>query len=310
MSSKSWLSRLRRGLSQSSSRLTEGVTAVLTGRRLDAETIEELEETLILADLGPTMASRLAKTLSQKRFEKNVQSHEVLRFLADLITEVLEPIAKPLIYKSDKKPHIILTVGVNGSGKTTTVGKLAQQHTKKGRKVMLAAADTFRAAAVEQLEIWGNRTSSTVVSAGTGADAASLAYKSIEQAKSDETQVLLIDTAGRLHNKGNLMAELEKIIRVIKKVDPEAPHDCVLVLDATTGQNAIAQVEIFQKTAPITGLIVTKLDGSAKGGVLVALTDKFKLPVHAVGVGETAEDLQPFEAYDFAESLVGLEIDC
>ncbi|MEE2932311.1 MAG: signal recognition particle-docking protein FtsY [Pseudomonadota bacterium] len=310
MSSKSWISRLRRGLSQSSFRLTKGVTAVLNGRRLDAEAIEELEETLILADLGPTMASRLAKTLSQKRFEKNVKSHEVLRFLADLITEVLKPIAKPLIYKSDKKPHIILAVGVNGSGKTTTVGKLAQQHTKKGRKVMLAAADTFRAAAVEQLEIWGKRTCSTVVSAEPGADAASLAYKSIEQAKSDETQVLLIDTAGRLHNKGNLMAELEKIIRVMKKVDPEAPHDCILVLDATTGQNAIAQVEIFQKTAPITGLIITKLDGSAKGGVLVALADKFKLPVHAVGVGETAEDLQPFEAHDFAESLVGLKIDC
>ena len=310
MSSESWLSRLRKGLSKSSSLLTEGVTAALTGRRLDAEAIEELEETLILADLGPAMASRIAKTLSQKRFEKNVESDEVLRFLTGLITEVLEPIAKPLIYKSDKKPHIILAVGVNGSGKTTTVGKLAQQHTKKGRKVMLAAADTFRAAAVEQLEIWGNRTCSTVVSAEIGADAASLAYKSIERAKSDGTQVLLIDTAGRLHNKDNLMAELEKIVRVIKKIDPEAPHDCVLVLDATTGQNAIAQVEFFQKTAPITGLIVTKLDGSAKGGVLVALADKFKLPVHAVGVGETAEDLQPFEAHDFAESLVGLKIEC
>ncbi|MBC27001.1 MAG: signal recognition particle-docking protein FtsY [Rhodospirillaceae bacterium] len=310
MSSESWLSRLRKGLSKSSSLLTEGVTAALTGRRLDAEAIEELEETLILADLGPAMASRIAKTLSQKRFEKNVESDEVLRFLTGLITEVLEPIAKPLIYKSDKKPHIILAVGVNGSGKTTTVGKLAQQHTKKGRKVMLAAADTFRAAAVEQLEIWGNRTCSTVVSTEIGADAASLAYKSIERAKSDGTQVLLIDTAGRLHNKDNLMAELEKIVRVIKKIDPEAPHDCVLVLDATTGQNAIAQVEFFQKTAPITGLIVTKLDGSAKGGVLVALADKFKLPVHAVGVGETAEDLQPFEAHDFAESLVGLKIEC
>lgn len=306
MSPKSWIGRLREGLAKSSRSLAEGVTAALTRRRLDAEAIDELEETLILADIGPSTASRLTKTLREKRFEKDVEVNEVLRVLADLIAEALEPSAKPLLYDFSKKPHIILVVGVNGSGKTTTLGKLAQQQTNEGKKVMLVAADTFRAAAAEQLQIWGDRTHSTVVTSVTGADPASLAYKSIQQAKTDGTQVLLIDTAGRLHNKSDLMAELEKIVRVIKKIDPEAPHDCILVLDATTGQNAIAQVEVFQKSAPISGLIVTKLDGSAKGGVLVALAERFGLPVHAIGVGETAEDLQSFSARAFADTLVGL----
>lgn len=306
MSSKSWLGRLRDGLAKSTNRLTGGIAAALTRRRLDEEALEELEDTLIMADMGPATAARLAADLGEQRFEKDVDTAEVQHALAGAIAEILAPVARPLTPDPGRKPHVVLIAGVNGSGKTTTIGKLAKHFTDTGKKVMLAAGDTFRAAAIEQLQVWGERTGSAVVAKEAGADAAGLAFEALERAQADGTDILLIDTAGRLHNKANLMAELEKIVRVLKKLDEDAPHDCVLVLDATTGQNALAQVETFQETAPLTGLIVTKLDGSAKGGVLVALADKFALPVHAIGVGESAEDLQPFEAGDFAESLVGL----
>ncbi|MBL23805.1 MAG: signal recognition particle-docking protein FtsY [Rhodospirillaceae bacterium] len=306
MSSKSWLGRLRDGLAKSTNKLTGGIASALTRRRLDDEALEELEDTLVMADMGPATAARLVADLGEKRFEKDIETADVQRALAALIADILKPVALPLVPDSSHKPHVILIAGVNGSGKTTTIGKLAKTFTDAGKKVMLAAGDTFRAAAIEQLQVWGDRTGSTVVTKEAGADAAGLAFEALEKAQGDGTEILLIDTAGRLHNKADLMAELEKIVRVLKKLDGDAPHECVLVLDATTGQNALAQVETFQESAPVSGLIVTKLDGSAKGGVLVALADKFGLPVHAIGVGESAEDLQPFEAGDFAESLVGL----
>ncbi|HAT34522.1 MAG TPA: signal recognition particle-docking protein FtsY [Rhodospirillaceae bacterium] len=306
MSSKSWLGRLRDGLAKSTNKLTGGIAFALTRRRLDDEALEELEDTLVMADMGPATAARLVADLGEKRFEKDIETADVQRALAALIADILKPVALPLVPDSSHKPHVILIAGVNGSGKTTTIGKLAKTFTDAGKKVMLAAGDTFRAAAIEQLQVWGDRTGSTVVTKEAGADAAGLAFEALEKAQGDGTEILLIDTAGRLHNKADLMAELEKIVRVLKKLDGDAPHECVLVLDATTGQNALAQVETFQESAPVSGLIVTKLDGSAKGGVLVALADKFGLPVHAIGVGESAEDLQPFEAGDFAESLVGL----
>lgn len=306
MSSRSWLGRLRDGLAKSTNRLTDGIAAALTRRQLDGEALEELEDTLIMADMGPATAARLAAALGKQRFEKDVETAEVQRALAASIAEILAPVARPLLPDAARKPHVVLIAGVNGSGKTTTIGKLAKHFSDDSKKVMLAAGDTFRAAAIEQLQVWGERTGSAVVAKDAGADAAGLAFEALERAQADGTDVLLIDTAGRLHNKTDLMAELEKIVRVLRKLDPDAPHDCVLVLDATTGQNAMAQVETFQETAPVTGLIVTKLDGSAKGGVLVALADKFGLPVHAIGVGESADDLQPFEASEFAKSLVGL----
>jgi fused signal recognition particle receptor len=306
MSAKSWLGRLREGLAKSTTRLTGGIASALTRRRVDSEALEELEEALIMADLGPATAAKLAAELGEQRFEKDVAPEEVQEALADIIAKILQPVATPLTPNDGNKPHVVLIAGVNGSGKTTTIGKLAKHFSDAGKSVVLAAGDTFRAAATEQLKVWGERTNSPVIAREPGADAAGLAFDALEQAQTTNADLLLIDTAGRLHNKANLMAELEKIVRVLKKRDESAPHDCVLVLDATTGQNALSQVETFQKVAPVTGLIVTKLDGSAKGGVLVALADKFGLPVHAIGIGEGAEDLQPFEAKDFARSLVGL----
>jgi len=306
MSAKSWLGRLREGLAKSTTRLTGGIASALTRRRVDSEALDELEEALIMADLGPATAAKLAAELGEQRFEKDVAPEEVQEALADIIAKILQPVATPLTPNDGNKPHVVLIAGVNGSGKTTTIGKLAKHFSDAGKSVVLAAGDTFRAAATEQLKVWGERTNSPVIAREPGADAAGLAFDALEQAQTTNADLLLIDTAGRLHNKANLMAELEKIVRVLKKRDESAPHDCVLVLDATTGQNALSQVETFQKVAPVTGLIVTKLDGSAKGGVLVALADKFGLPVHAIGIGEGAEDLQPFEAKDFARSLVGL----
>lgn len=302
-----WLARLRNALSRSSDKLRQGLAAVLAGGRLDDETLEELEELLITADLGPATSATLCANLAQAKFGKQVDETEVREALAADITRILEPVAQPLRVRPKRKPHVVLVVGVNGSGKTTTIGKLAHELGGAGLKVMLAAGDTFRAAAVEQLKIWGERTHSTVIARQTGADAAGLAYDAYQQARAEEYDLLLIDTAGRLHNKTDLMQELQKISRVLKKIDPEAPHDTLLVLDATTGQNAHNQVEIFKDMVQITGLAVTKLDGSARGGVLVALADKFQTPVNLVGVGEGAEDLKPFEAEDFARSLMGLE---
>jgi fused signal recognition particle receptor len=301
-----WFQRLKQGLTKSSSRLTEGFAAILTKRKLDQDTLDEIEELLIAADLGPGTAAKLAADLGKSRFGKEVTDEEVRTFLAERIAALLTPVALPLD-PAGTKPFVVLMVGVNGVGKTTTIGKLAERYRGEGKKVTMAAGDTFRAAAVAQLAIWGERTGATVVKKGQGADPAALAYEALEQARRDGTDVLLIDTAGRLHNKAVLMEELAKIIRVLKKIDPDAPHATVLVLDATTGQNALSQVEVFQSLVKVNGLVVTKLDGSAKGGVLVALAEKFKLPVHAIGVGETAQDLQAFDPGEFARSLMGVE---
>ncbi len=303
-SSGGWLAKLKRGLAKSSAKLSDGITGIFTKRRLDTASLEELEELLIAADLGPSVAAKLAEALRRRRFEKDIAPEAVRAALAEDIAQILAPVAKGLAPDPAARPHVVLVVGVNGSGKTTTIGKLAQYWKTQGKTVWLAAGDTFRAAAIEQLQIWGQRAGVPVVARESGSDSASLAFEALEAAKAAGADLLLIDTAGRLHNKANLMAELAKIARVLKKLDPAAPQDCLLVLDATTGQNALAQVETFRQIVPLTGLVVTKLDGTARGGVVVALAEKFGLPVVAVGVGEGAEDLRPFEAAAFAQSLV------
>ena len=301
-----WLQRLRDGLAKSSRRLSTGIAEVFTRRRLDDQALEALEDVLVTADLGVATAARLTAALAQDRFDKEVDGDEVRAALAAHIAEILAPAARPLAIAPAHRPHVILFVGVNGSGKTTTIGKFAQKFHDEGRRVMLAAGDTFRAAAVEQLQVWGDRVGVPVIAGAPGADAAAVAYQALAAAREAAVDVLLIDTAGRLQNKRELMDELAKINRVIAKQDPAAPHDRVLVLDGTVGQNAHAQVAAFQDATEVSGLIVTKLDGSARGGVVVALTEKFGLPVHAVGVGEGVEDLQPFDARDFARNLMGL----
>jgi fused signal recognition particle receptor len=303
---KSWFERLRTGLSKTSSKLTDGITSVFTKRKLDTAMLEELEDLLIQADLGVDTASRVSAALSAGRFDKDIAPEEVKAVLAEEVEKILRPVAKPLSVESGYKPHVILVVGVNGTGKTTTIGKLARIYSSEGKRVMLAAGDTFRAAAVEQLKIWAERTKSGIVSGETGADAAGLAFDALRQARDENRDILIIDTAGRLQNKAGLMAELEKIVRVIKKFDATAPHTVLLTLDATTGQNALNQVEIFRQIAGVTGLIMTKLDGTARGGILVAIAAKYGLPVHAIGVGESAEDLQAFDARDFARAIAGL----
>lgn len=302
-----WLGRLRRGLSRSSDKLTGGITGLFTKRRLDDEALEDLEELLIGADLGVGTATRITEVLARTRFNQEVTADEVRGFVADEVATLLQPVAQTITIHEAHKPHVILVCGVNGSGKTTTIAKLAHLFKSVGLEVVLAAGDTFRAAAIEQLQIWGQRAGCEVIARATGADAASLAYDAYAQARSQRADILLIDTAGRLHNKSDLMAELQKIERVLKKLDPAAPHDCVLVLDATVGQNAHAQVEVFREMVNVTGLVVTKVDGSAKGGVVVALAEKFALPVYAVGVGEGMEDMRAFDARAFARSLLGLE---
>lgn len=303
---RSWFSRLKDGLSRTSDKITQGISDILVKRKLDDAVLEELEELLITTDIGVESAVQIVESLRKSRFDKEVTDEEVRQHLAQEITQILEPVAVPLDVESGHKPHIVLVVGVNGTGKTTTIGKLAKQFSEAGKSVMMAAGDTFRAAAIEQLAVWGERVGCEVVTKDQGADPAALAYDAVERAKMAGVDVLLIDTAGRLHNKGDLMEELAKVVRVIKKHDSFAPHDTVLVLDATTGQNAHAQVQTFQKMVDVTGLILTKLDGTAKGGVLVALAQKFGLPVHEIGVGESADDLQSFKAQDFANSLMGV----
>jgi len=306
-SGSGWFARLRAGLSRTSSKLVSGIGDIVRKRRLDAEALEQLEELLIAADLGVATAAKLTARLAKDRFGKEVTDEEVRTALADDVAGILEPVAKPLAPDPSHRPHVVLVVGVNGSGKTTTIGKLAKRLREDGRKVMLAAGDTFRAAAIEQLQIWGERAGAAVVAREQGADAAGLAYDALERARAERADVLLIDTAGRLQNRADLMAELEKIIRVLRKLDAEAPHDCLLVLDATVGQNAHSQVEIFKQMTHVTGLVMTKLDGTARGGVIVALAEKFGLPVVAVGVGEGEDDLQPFDAGVFARNLMGLD---
>ena len=304
----SWFQRLKAGLSKTTARLTGGISGLFSGkRRLDQETLDEIEEVLIASDLGPATAAKLIANLAASRFDKEVEEREIREAFAQDIAGMLEPVAKPLLVRSDVKPHVILVVGVNGSGKTTTIGKLAREFRAQGKSVMLAAGDTFRAAAIEQLKIWGERVGAPVIAKTQGADSAALAYEALDAAKAAGADILLIDTAGRLHNKADLMAELEKVVRVLRKKDSDAPHDTILVLDSTTGQNALSQVKIFRELVKITGLVLTKLDGTAKGGVVVALADAHGLPVHAIGVGEGADDLKPFAARDFARSLMGLD---
>ena len=302
----SWLKKLTSGLSKTSARVTSSLSSLLGRSSIDASSIEEVEDALISADLGTAAAARLAERVRRHKFDGEVTAEALAGALADGITEILEPVATPLDPQPGNRPHVVLLVGVNGSGKTTTAGKLAQQWRQEGKSVMLAAGDTFRAAAIEQLQIWGERTGTEVIAGAQGGDAAALAYQALEQARSKGTDVLIIDTAGRLQNRTELMDELAKIVRVIRKLDEAAPHDSVIVLDGTVGQNALSQVSAFQDIADVSGLIVTKLDGSAKGGVVIALAEKFQLPVHAVGVGEGADDLQPFEARDFANALAGV----
>ena len=305
--SEGWLSRLKAGLGRTSAKLTGGIGELFTKRKLDDEALEELEELLITADLGVATAARLTQSLARSRFAQEVSPEEVRAALAEEAAVILEPVARPLAVDGVNRPHVILVCGVNGSGKTTTIAKLAKQLRDEGRSVVLAAGDTFRAAAVEQLQVWGERAGCPVIAREPGADAAGLAYDALEKARAEGTDVLVIDTAGRLQNKANLMAELQKIIRVVRKLDETAPHDCVLVLDATVGQNAHSQVETFRDMVSVSGLIMTKLDGTARGGVVVALAERFGLPVHAVGVGEGLDDMRPFEARAFARSLMGLE---
>ena len=302
---QTWFQKLKSGLARSSSALTDGISSIFTKRKLDAEMLEELEDILIQADLGVDTAMAITERLSDGRYDKEIAPEEVRAILAEEVEKVLEPVAHPLDLNRGKKPHVVLMVGVNGTGKTTTIGKLSQKLSQEGKTVMLAAGDTFRAAAVEQLKIWGQRTGAEVIARDTGADAAGLAFDAMKEAKAKGADVLLIDTAGRLQNKAELMDELEKVIRVIKKHDPDAPHDVILTLDATTGQNALNQVEIFGRVAGVTGLVMTKLDGTARGGILVAIAAKHKLPVHFIGVGEGVADLEPFSAKDFATAIAG-----
>jgi fused signal recognition particle receptor len=300
-----FFSRLKEGLTRSTQKLSEGITSALRKRRLDDEALEELEEALISADLGTDVAHRVIESFRRSRFGKEVTDEEIKQALAEEIAAILLPVAHSLRLDPAKKPHVVLVVGVNGTGKTTTIGKLAQNYREQGLRPVLVAGDTFRAAAVEQLQIWGERVGAPVIAGGPNADAAGLAFNALTQAKQDGADVLLIDTAGRLHNKAVLMDELRKIIRVLRKQDETAPHSVLLVLDATTGQNAVQQVRVFKEMVDVTGLVVTKLDGSARGGIVVALAETFGLPVHAVGVGEKASDLRPFDADDFAQGLVG-----
>ena len=303
---RGWLAKLAAGLSRTSSTLGRGVADIFAKRKLDAEALDALEDILIQADLGLAAATRIRDAVGEGRYEKGIEPEAVKAILAEEIARSLEPVARPLEIDASKRPFVILVVGVNGSGKTTTIGKLAAKFAADGLKVTLAAGDTFRAAAIEQLKIWASRAGADIVAREPGGDAASLAFEALTRAKATNADVLLIDTAGRLQNRAELMSELEKIVRAIKKVDAEAPHATLLTLDATVGQNALSQVEIFGRIAGVTGLVMTKLDGTARGGILVAVAEKFGLPVHFIGVGEGVDDLEPFAARDFAAAIAGV----
>lgn len=301
----SFFKRMKEGLSRSTRTISDGITGIFTKKKLDRATLDELEELLIAADLGLDTAADIVAAVGKDRHDKEVTAEEIRTIVAGEISKVLAPVAKPLVIDETKKPFVVLMVGVNGAGKTTTAAKIAARAQADGKSVMLAAGDTFRAAAVEQLKVWGQRLNAPVVSTKIGGDAAGLAYEALARAKEEKTDLLLIDTAGRLQNKADLMSELEKIVRVIRKLDADAPHATLLVLDATTGQNAINQVDIFGKTAHVTGLVMTKLDGTARGGILVAIAKRFGLPVHLIGIGEQIDDLQPFDADTFARAITG-----
>lgn len=302
----SWLDKLRKGFGRTSEKLGENLSAIVAGSvTLDQRTLDEIEEALIASDLGPATAARIAAKIGEGRYEKTLDEPTLRRIIADELAAILAPIARPLEVTAFPRPHVILVVGVNGSGKTTTIAKLAHLFTEQDYKVMLAAGDTFRAAAIEQLQTWGERAGVEVVSGAVGADAAGLAFDALKRARSEGADVLIVDTAGRLQNKSQLMDELAKVKRVLGKIDPAAPHDVVLVLDATVGQNAFSQIEAFRDIAGVTGLIMTKLDGTARGGVLVAAAERYGLPIHAVGVGETMTDLRPFDPKELASAIAG-----
>ncbi len=298
-----WFARLKAGLAKTSDKLSDGIVSVFTRRKLDAETLDDLEDLLVQADFGIATATRISDTLRKGRFEKGISPEQVREILAAEVEKVLLPVAKPLVFTSATKPEVILVIGVNGGGKTTTIGKLAAQFRREGKTVLMAAGDTFRAAAIDQLKVWGERTGSRVVAHDVNSDAAGLAFDAMTEARQSGADVILIDTAGRLQNKQGLMDELEKVVRVIKKVNSTAPHHVLLVLDATTGQNALDQVDVFKNRAGVTGLVMTKLDGTARGGILVAISAKFGVPIHAVGVGEGIDDLQAFDAREFARAI-------
>ena len=302
-----WLARLRRGLSKSSTVLGGGITGIFSKRKLDADTLQDLEDILIQADLGVDMAERVIERIRKGRYEKGIGPDEVKAILADEVTKVLEPVEKPFDIPEGTRPFVVLVVGVNGSGKTTTIGKLAAIARREGHSVMLVAGDTFRAAAVEQLGVWAERAGARFMSRDTGADPAALAFDALKAAQQEGVDIVFMDTAGRLQNRKELMEELAKIVRVMKKVIPDAPHATLLVLDATTGQNAMNQVEVFREVAGVTGLVMTKLDGTARGGILVAIAERHGIPVHAIGVGEKIDDLQPFDARAFARAIAGVE---
>jgi len=306
---RGWFARLKTGLSKSSKALSTGITDIFTKRRLDDDTLQELEDILIQADLGVETALRITESVADGRYDKEVEPDEIREILASEIYQVLAPVEKSFEFGDGQQPFVVLVVGVNGTGKTTTIGKLAAIAGEEGFSVMLAACDTFRAAAVEQLQVWGKRAGADVMVREQGADASGLAFDALASARENGVDILIVDTAGRLQNKADLMAELEKIIRVLKKQDSTAPHAVLLILDATTGQNAISQAEVFQKVAGVTGIIMTKLDGTARGGILVAIAARFGLPVHAIGVGEQIEDLRPFDAREFSRAIAGLELD-
>ena len=304
----SFFNRLKQGLGKSASKLTGGIAAAIVRKKLDQQTLDEIEDTLIMADLGVDAAAKLIEHLKKNRFDGEITAEAINDVLADGIAEILSPVAKPLIPDDMRKPFVVLLVGVNGSGKTTTAAKLAEYWRSEGRSVMLAAADTFRAAAISQLKLWSERVGAEIIAGEPGGDAAAIAYKALETATTKNTDILIIDTAGRLQTRRELMDELAKIHRVLGKIDADAPHSTVLVLDGTVGQNALSQVKAFDEATPLTGLIVTKLDGSAKGGVVVALAKDTVLPIHAVGVGETAGDLRHFDARDFAKALIAVDV--
>jgi len=301
----SLFARMKAGLSRSTRAMSDGVTGIFKKRKLDSETLQELEDLLVTSDIGLDAAIQITQAVAKDRYDKEISPDEVRTILATEIANTLRSVEIPFDLQSDKKPHIVLVVGVNGAGKTTTIGKLAAKARAEGKSVMLAAGDTFRAAAIEQLGIWGDRVGAPVVKTKVGGDAAGLAYEAVQRARAENIDLLLIDTAGRLQNKSDLMAELEKMIRVIRKLDETAPHATLLVLDATTGQNALNQVEVFSKVANVTGLVMTKLDGTARGGILVAIAAKYNLPVHMIGVGEGVDDLQDFSAENFAKAITG-----
>ncbi len=302
-----WFERLRKGLSRTSGGLGDSITSLFTKKKLNTQMLDDLEDILIQADLGLSVSTRITQVIAKGRYDKEIEPEEIKNILSTEIEKALFPVAKPLIIEKMDRPFVIMMVGVNGSGKTTTIGKLSAKFQRDGLSVMFAAGDTFRAAAVEQLKAWGQRTQAAVMAREEGADAAGLVFDAMRGAQISKTDILLVDTAGRLQNRSELMNELEKVIRVMKKVDATAPHAVLLVLDATVGQNALSQVEIFSKMAGVTGLVMTKLDGTARGGILVAVAEKFKLPIHFIGIGEAVDDLEPFHPREFADAIAGLD---